>query len=172
MSIRYQIDPCIPSFVNGAVFYTQTRTPAMKQGTTSDRLQPPSDVLFCATNVSPQWNQAAELVLQRLMLCQGSTPQRCAAWICEPGTIVFAPALVEQRDQERAQKGLHPPLLHIPETEALSMLTRFIEQAIMLMQQEIMMRERDAAAGLFSLQTLAGKRRLLSLLQTTREMLV
>jgi hypothetical protein len=78
--------------------------------------------------------------------------------------------LIDYRSQERAQQGLSP-LQHIPESEAFSILTHIIDQAIRHMIPEITAREKEADAGLFSPQTLGGKRRLLSLLQMTKDWL-
>ena len=171
MSIRYQIDPLLPPFKNGAVFYIPKRIPSMKNGTaTISQAYSPFEILFFGTNVSPQWDQESELVLQRLMVCQETTIQRCAAWVCEQERWLFDTSLIDYRSQEQVQQGL-PPLHYIPESEAFSILTHIIDQAIKYMTQEILAREKEATAGLFSPQILVGKRRLLSLLQATKDLL-
>src|SRR5258707_4102057 len=172
MSMTYQIDPLLPPFKYGAVFSTPKRIPSTKNSTTPlSQEHSPLEVLFLGTNVSPQWDQEAELVLQRLMVCQGTTTQRCAAWVCEQEQWLFDLSLIHYRSRKRVQQRL-PPLHPIPESEAFPILVRMIDQAIEHMTPEIMVREKEAAADLFSPQTLGGKRRLLSLLQTTKSWLV
>lgn len=171
MNITYQIDPLLPPFTNGAVFYTPKRIPSTKNGATSISQDfSPLEVLFLGTTVSPQWDQESELVLQRLMVCQGITTQQCAAWVCEQEPWLFDTSLIDYRSQERVQRGL-PPLHHIPEDEAFSLLAHIINLALRHMAQEIITREKEAAACLFSPQILGGKRRLLSLLETTKNWL-
>ena len=130
-----QIDPNIPFFMNGAVFYEQIRTPVQQNGKILYQTQPVSEVLLLGTNVSPMWDQKTELLLERILLCQGTENHRGAGWSFTHGTLLFNPPFVDQRDHDLTQKGIHPPL-RISEEEATSMMVQFLGQGIALLEQQ------------------------------------